>query len=153
MVAARETARVPLAAAWLGRRLLLPALCASVAVDVLICVLLILPDQGWPPPEGALGFAAAMFALTIMPVLGGLLLFGLPAGLLVARLELGFGLSLFQLCALGAIAGIFVTLLTPLGLDALTDPEIAPIFACAGLVTAMIWTAINRDLFRLDDGA
>lgn len=153
MDAAGENARLMGAAAWLGRRLILPALAATVAIVALVSLLLILPERGWPPIEGALDFALMMSVLTIIPVLGGLVLIGIPAGLLVARLEHGFVVSLLELSALGTVAGVVVTLATPLGVAAMTDPEIVPIFASAGLVTAALWTVINRDLFRFDDGA
>ena len=162
--AAATSPALPAPIRWLARRLVLPALAATVVVEALMflvwsaTLLYSVPlneRAGQLPPDGLLLPALVLGIVALFVVGFGLLLFGVPAGYLVARLELGFGQSLVCLIALGAIAGATVSLLiASVGGTLFFLPLwIVAVCALSGAATAAIWTLINQDLFRRHNGA
>jgi len=148
---------------WLARRLVLPALAATLAVEAMLFVAWGATLFSVPLEERANLFPLYVLLRTglitgigALFVIGfGLLLFGVPAGYLVARLDLGFGPSLAGLAALGALAGAMLMLLLALATGGLSSVALGGIalFAASGAATAAVWTSINADLFRRDDRA
>lgn len=136
----------------LGRRFVLPALLSIAAVDAIGLVLVALPAHEWDVAGADFASLALVGLLAAAPpVVVGLLLFGLPAGLLVARLGHDFTKSLGLLVLLGAVGGAAIPLLH---LHRVEFPlVIFALFSLCGAVTAGIWSALNRDLFRQHNGA
>lgn len=81
----------------------------------------------------------------------GLAVAGIPAGYLVARRRYGYRMSLALLAAIGFAAGLVLPLV--LGMWTPRSAFASLIFAPCGAVAALVWTMINADLFRHDDGA
>ncbi|HYJ29367.1 MAG TPA: hypothetical protein VEW25_03400 [Allosphingosinicella sp.] len=162
--AAAPSTAFPAPVIWLVRRLVLPTLASAVLVEAILLLawgatlLYSVPlheRASRLPPEGLL-LAAAIVGCVLLVVIGfGLLLFGVPAGYLVARLKLGFGPSLAGLVALGGFAGgpLLLPMLAAGGSLHAMPLGIAALFAVSGAATAAIWTLINADLFRHHDGA
>jgi hypothetical protein len=145
---------------WLARRLVLPALASTVLIEALMFLAWSATQLYMVPLDERAGqlplLAALVFGAVAMFVIGfGLLLIGVPAGYLVARLELGFGPSLAGLIALGAAAGASVSLLVAIldGGFSFLSLEMVALCATAGAATAAVWTLVNRDLFRRHNGA
>lgn len=161
--AATSTA-FPAPVIWLARRLVLPALASAVLVEAILLLawgatlLYSMPlheRASQFPPEG-LFLPAVIVGVGAVFVIGlGLLLFGVPAGYLVARLELGFGPSLAGLVALGGVAGglLLLPMLAAGGSPTAPPLAVAALFAVSGAATAAVWTCINADLFHRHDGA
>ena len=162
--AAAPSPALPAPIWWLARRLVLPALASTVVVEALMflvwsaTLLYSVPlneRAGQLPPDGLLVPAVILGVAALFVVGFGLLLFGVPAGYLLARLELGFGPSLVGLTALGAIAGATVALLIASadGTFFLMPLRVVVLCTLSGASTAAVWTLINGDLFRRDNGA
>jgi hypothetical protein len=114
-----------------ARRLILPALVAGPAVMWMIGLFVI----GWPgftrfslTPEAFLTGAAMVAAV--------LLVFGWPAGALIARVPTPAPVRILLLVAAGAAGGGLLTILFGGGPEGML----------AGAVTAAIWAAFNSDL-------
>ena len=140
---------------WLGRRLILPGLCAALAVDAalfLVWGLPVLAEISLAGLRRLPAIAILTFSFTLIPVFTGLIVVGLPAGLLVARLRLGLAESLLGLAALGAVAGAVGAGVLGPGLGTM-DLVMAAIFGLAVAAPAAIWTWLNADLFRRNNGA
>ncbi|HEX8192168.1 MAG TPA: hypothetical protein VF552_04645 [Allosphingosinicella sp.] len=129
------------------RRFLAPLALSTLALGCLIGSMLSLLGGG--------GFGAdlLLFLFGIPAALSavGLLLVGLPAGYLVARLRRGHRESLFLLVGIGFAAGLVLPCLLWLGLGGFFDIFTALIFAGSGAVVAFIWALLNGDLFRTDN--
>jgi hypothetical protein len=155
---------LPAPVVWLARRLVLPALASAVLVEAILLLawgailLYSVPlheRASQLPPEGLL-FPALIVGLGALLVIGlGLLLFGVPAGYLVARLELGFGPSLAGLAALGGAAGglLLLPMLAAGGSASGPPLGVAALASVCGAATAAVWTCLNADLFRRHDNA
>ena len=83
----------------------------------------------------------------------GLALVGIPAGYFIARLRLGYRESLWLLVGIGFAAGLILPLIPVLALGGSAEFSMSAVFSVAGMVVAALWTLINADLFRLDNGA
>lgn len=147
------------------RRFLLPALLATAAINALLMLFLLSDSADYPSPGDFFGAVAVLTVFTAPAVTGGLGLYGIPLGLLVARQRYGLRRSFAALVGLGALGGILVG---PVGLGALGGGSLvglvervplgasllmAACLSVCGAVTAVIWTLLNRDLFRLENGA
>lgn len=132
------------------RRFLAPVAASSLVVGgalVLVAALL----MGFEHADYGL-----FFFLFLVPAVGaavGLALFGIPAGYFVARLRRGYRESLWLLVGLGFAAGLILPFILALGLGGPMDGFTLLVFSGAGAVVAGIWTLINSDMFRLDNGA
>jgi|GEM_PF-6684263 len=127
-----------------GRRFFLPV-ALTVAVFDLAFFLFAARGLSRLDNDGSILLAALLMPL--VPIGLGMLVIGLPAGFLVARLRLGFVESLALLVAIGfavpaAAAGLLI--------GALSE---ALIFGLPGAAAAAVWTLVNQDLFRRHDGA
>lgn len=139
-----------------ARRLLLPVLLSALAIDFGAFLIWFATYRGEAPPtlHDALLVAMIFFTVTCFCVGVAVTIFGLPAGLLVARLRHGFETSLMLLAGLGGVAGAGAAILTTLGLvGTLTETWLVPACAASGALTGAIWALLNADLFRPNNGA
>ena len=128
----------------IGRRFFLPVALTVAAIDL---AFFLFAARGVSPLDNDPGILLAALLMPLVPVGLGMLVVGLPAGLLVARLRLGFVESLALLIAIGfgvpaVLAGLLIGLLAE-----------ALIFGLPGGLAAAIWTLVNHDLFRRHNGA
>ncbi|HEX8655375.1 MAG TPA: hypothetical protein VF693_09160 [Allosphingosinicella sp.] len=146
-------------ATWLrlaARRLVLPVLLSAVAIDFGAFLIWFAAYRGPAPPtlHDALQVVPIVFIVTCFCVGVAVTIFGLPAGLLVARLRHGFEASLLLLAGLGCFAGAAAAILTMLGLTGtLVEPWLVLASAASGALTGTIWAFLNSDLFRTNNGA
>lgn len=119
------------------RRLFLPVVAATSAISLILL------------PAGIEVFSS--FPLVAALVTVGLLALGLPAALALRRRQARFGVAMPVLLLAGTIGGtaIMVTFLALAGVGgAFTLAPLGVLLgAPAGLLTAAIWSLMNRDLF------
>ena len=134
---------------WLARRLLLPAIIAALAIDAIVLLVVTGGSVARPVPSLVefLNAALVVFGFTAALVTLGLLLVGLPAGVLVARLRHGLAASFLMLVGVGAAGGCAISMRILPRLMGYTAEAIAT-GAGFGALTAAIWTWLNRALFR-----
>jgi hypothetical protein len=132
------------------RRFLAPVAASSLVVGGVLFLIAALM-MGLPGADYGLLFFIFLVPAAVSAV--GLALVGIPAGYLVARLRLGYRQSLWLLVGIGFTAGLILPFILAVGLGG--DPEfrISAVFSLAAMVVAAIWTLINADLFRRDNGA
>ena len=132
------------------RRFLAPVAASSLVVGgVLFLVAALL--MGLKNPDYGLFFFVFLAPAAASAI--GLALFGIPAGYLIARLRRGYRESLWLLVGLGGAAGLVLPLILALGFGSPFDILTPVVFSLAGAVVAGLWTLLNADLFRLDNGA
>ncbi|HEY0014657.1 MAG TPA: hypothetical protein VGB79_17585 [Allosphingosinicella sp.] len=130
------------------RRFVAPIAAATFPVGTLLTLVLVV--------SSGLSFADmdVFYLFFVLPAVlfgAGILVVGIPAGYLVARLRWHYGASMALLVAIGFAAGLAI----PIVIWGAGESALFEAFICslAGAGVAAVWAPINRDLFRRDDGA